>query len=384
VTSAKVLPEPNDGKVAGPATVVLTAKDNAAGVATTEYSLDGGEFQAYDGPFTVSALGDHTIAYRSTSGGGAVEPDKEISFTVVAHDAPLTTAKVLPEPVDGNVVGPATVVLSATDNGGGVAGTEYSLDGGEFQAYDGPFTVSAFGDHTVDYRSTNGDGVVEETKQIGFSVIAHAAPVTTASILPAPIGGKVVGPATVVLAAKDEGGGVAGTEFSLDGGEFQAYDGPLSIATLGDHTIEYRSSNRDGVVEATKQVAFTVVAPPPPTQLPVVTPPPTKPVCAEPHLAVTVVHPQVRGKDGVTLRRGKAYRFTGRLTCGGAGAPAGTALSLTTVRNGRTTPRPGVTVGDGGRIDSLLRFSRNVAVVFGFAADGLSAQAAVHVVIELR
>jgi hypothetical protein len=176
VTTAKILPAPVDGKVAGPATVVLTAKDSTAGVATTEYSLDGGEFQAYDGPFTVAALGSHTIAYRSTSAGGAVEPDQELGFTVVAHDAPLTTARVLPEPVDGKVVGSAAVVLSATDNGGGVASTEYSLDGGEFQVYDGPFTVTALGDHTVEFRSTNGDGVVEATKQIAFTVVAPPQP----------------------------------------------------------------------------------------------------------------------------------------------------------------------------------------------------------------
>jgi hypothetical protein len=376
-TTASVLPEPVDGRVTGPATVVLETADNGGGVQSTEFSLDGGDFQLYEGPFTVSGFGDHTVEFRSTDRDGIVEATRQVTFTVAPHDAPVTSATISPEPVGGNITGPATVTLTATENGGGVQSTEFSLDGGDFQLYEGPFTVSGFGDHAVEFRSTNRDGVVETAKQVAFTVVAHAAPTTTASILPNPAAdGKVTGPATVVLAATDPGdGGIASTEFSLDGGAFQPYGGPLVVSSLGNHTIGYRSTNRDGVPEATRNVAFTIVAPPQPA-----------PVCAEPRLTLAVSHPLRRSKGVVTLRRGKAHRYTGRLTCGPAGipAPAGTVVGVSSLLGGRTLDQPGVAVGDNGRIDTLLRFSSSRTVAFRFAAGGVTAEARIRIAVAKR
>jgi len=53
------------------------------------------------------------------------------------------------------------VTLSATDEGSGVATTEYRLDGSSWIAYSGPFTVSAEGQTTLCYRSTDLAGNVE-------------------------------------------------------------------------------------------------------------------------------------------------------------------------------------------------------------------------------
>lgn len=68
----------------GPVEVTLQAGDNAggSGVETTEYALDGGDFQEYLGPFTVSEEGEHTIRYRSTDAAGNVEEPKEVTFTI--------------------------------------------------------------------------------------------------------------------------------------------------------------------------------------------------------------------------------------------------------------------------------------------------------------
>src|SRR5262249_30528707 len=98
----------------------------------------------------------------------------------------------------------------------------------------------------------------DESGQCEQAQPTEPAPVTTASVLPAPVGGKVTGPATVVLTATDPGSGIASTEYKLDGGAFQPYAGPITVSALGDHTVEYRSTNRDAVVEATKSLTFTV------------------------------------------------------------------------------------------------------------------------------
>ncbi len=377
-TSASVQPPPVGGRVTGPAKVSLTAKDNGGGIASTEISVDGVGFQPYQGPVTVAAFGDHTVQFRSTNSDGVVETTKQVAFTVVQHAAPVTSAEILPEPVEGKVTGPARVVLSAKGEGADITGTEFSLDGGAFQPYDGAFTVSAFGDHTVQFRSSNADGAVEEAKQVAFTVVAHDAPVTTAAVVPAPVEGKVTGPASVVLDATDPGIDVTGTEYSLDGGPFQPYNGPISVAALGDHTVEFRSTNGEGTVEAAKRTTFTVVAPQ--------GPPPPKPVCENPHLTVAVSHPMRRAKGVATLLRGRAYRYTGRLTCGAAGtpAPAGTVVQVLSQVGNATTGQPGVVVGEGGKIDTLLQFSSKRTVIFRFAADGVSAEAKVRIAVARR
>jgi len=374
VTSARIVPNPVGNTVTGPATVALAAAD-PAGVTGTEYSLDGGAFQPYEGPVQVSVLGDHTIEYRSTNREGAVEQPNTLSFAAAAHDAPVTTARVLPEPVGGQVVGPATVVLSASENGGGVESTEYSLDGAPFQAYAGPFTVTGFAQHTVEYRSTNRDGVVEQAKQLSFTVVPHDSPVTTATILPAPVAGKVIGPASIVLSAADAGIDLTGTEFKLDNGAFQPYAGPISVSALGDHAIEYRSTNSEGTVEAAKRVTFTVLAPPAP-----------KPVCETPQLTVAVSHPLRRARGAVTLLRGRAYRYTGRLTCGAAAtpAPAGTVVQVLNQVGRGTKAQGGVVVGEGGKIDTLLQYASRRTVVFRFSEAGATAEAKIRIAVAHR
>jgi hypothetical protein len=112
----------------------------------------------------------HTVTYFSTDAEGGVERPRTLEVAV--NDPPVTTAHLLPAPVGGQVVGPATVVLSATDDGAGIATIEYALDGAPFQTYEGPVTVAALGDHTLSYRAMDGDGALETIKQLSFTVVA--------------------------------------------------------------------------------------------------------------------------------------------------------------------------------------------------------------------
>jgi hypothetical protein len=73
----------------------------------------------------------------------------------------------------GVYVGRATVTVNASDTGGsGLASTTYSLDGGAFQTYTGPFDVTAVGSHTIAARATDGAGNVTTTPTQSFSVVA--------------------------------------------------------------------------------------------------------------------------------------------------------------------------------------------------------------------
>ena len=59
----------------------------------------------------------------------------------------------------------ADPLLADDSDGSGVQFTEYSLDDGQtWQAYTGPFEITTPGETTIQYRSVDGAGNVEETK----------------------------------------------------------------------------------------------------------------------------------------------------------------------------------------------------------------------------
>jgi hypothetical protein len=286
------------------------------------------------------------------------------------RSTPNTVATVTGQEVGGVYTDP-TVTLTATPAPGGAAvtGTTYAIDGGAATAYTGPFTLTGTGVHTLTYFSTDAAGGIERTQTKEIAV--NDPPVTTAQVLPAPVGGKVVGPATVVLTATDDSSGIASTDYALDGGSFQPYTGPITVGSPGEHTVAYRSTDRDGAVETAKQLSFTEVAAP-------------GPVCVRPRLKVRVVHPLGHRHGVAILQKGRAYRYEGRLTCGGKSAPKGTVVAVSTVTKGHSSRRPGVAVSHAGKFNTLLRLTGKRTVVFTFAGDAGSAVAKVRIAVTRR
>ena len=83
------------------------------------------------------------------------------------------------------------------------------------------------------------------------------------------------------------------------------------------------------------------------------------------------------------LRAGTPYRFTGRLTCGGRAAPAGSAIDILRSVGRRTVTEGGTsTVGDG-EVAVLLSFTASRTLVFRFTgSDGKVAEARVPLTVE--
>ncbi len=80
---AKVDGEKNsDGAYLTRATVTVTATDADSGVASVEYSLDGGPYLAYADPVVVDRTGAHTVAYRASDKAGNTSAAASVSFTV--------------------------------------------------------------------------------------------------------------------------------------------------------------------------------------------------------------------------------------------------------------------------------------------------------------
>ena len=64
----------------------------------------------------------------------------------------------------------------------------------------------------------------------------------------------------MTLAGTDNAGGsgIDKTEYKVDGGAFATYSAPIAVTTAGTHTIEYRSTDKNGNVEATKTLSVKV------------------------------------------------------------------------------------------------------------------------------
>ncbi|MEU7706935.1 plastocyanin/azurin family copper-binding protein [Streptomyces nodosus] len=280
-TSATVSGTKNaSGDYVDSATVAITASDAESGVATIEYSLDDAAFTPYSEPVEVTDAGRHSLAYRATDTAGNTSPVKTLEFTVVttapADTTPPETSATVSGTKDdsGNYIDTATVTITASDAESGVAGIEYSLDGAAYAPYPAPVEVSDTGPHTLAYRATDKAGNTSPVKSVEFTVVAAPPEDRTPPEVSASVSGTkndsgdYIGSATVTVTASDAGSGVAGIEYSLDGGPYLGYSAPVVIDRAGSHTVLYRASDKAGNTSAPQSLSLTVVDARPPADCP--------------------------------------------------------------------------------------------------------------------
>jgi len=180
-------------------TITLSASDTggstgASGINETIYMVNGGPTQTYTVPFVVSIEGPDNVTYWSTDNQGNVEPQNIVNFII---DKSVIVEPCNPETGAGDCIPPTTtisgvtegttynadvtVTLSAEDNvgGSGVATTEYMVNGGATTTYTVPFVVSTEGPDTVQARSTDNAGNVEEWQIVNFIINKSAEPPVT-------------------------------------------------------------------------------------------------------------------------------------------------------------------------------------------------------------
>jgi hypothetical protein len=170
-----------------PVTVTFNATDpggaNASGIKTTYYQFgipsactpsSLGSCKTYSGPFAVAQQGYNLAIYFTEDNAGNFSSSQYIGFAI-DDTAPVTTSTVTGTFKSGAYFGIVTVALNATDNLSGVASTTYSLDGGPKTTYNGSKTVtvaiSAIGEHTLSYYSTDEAGNVETAHTISFPIL---------------------------------------------------------------------------------------------------------------------------------------------------------------------------------------------------------------------
>ena len=242
----------------------LSASDATAGVETTEYRIDSGEWIAYT-PFSISAEGVHQIEYRSRDHVGNLEEAQSLSV-VIDNTAP-TTSIVANQPQFANetelfVTDSTVFTVSAEDALSGVAIVEYRVDDGDWIEFV-PFSLTNEGEHTVSYRSTDSLGNVAAVQTLAITV-DNTAPHSSVQVgTPQYTTGGVlyVTEATgIALDATDNLAGLGWIEYRIDEGDWQRYSVELRLADLddGNHVINYRSIDNVANMEEARTLAIVV------------------------------------------------------------------------------------------------------------------------------
>jgi hypothetical protein len=257
-------PEPNggDGWYAGGVRVTLNATDEGgAGVDQIQYRIDGGPPRFYAAPALLDEDGMHTLEYRAIDANGNTEEYKAVDLKVDAH-APTTTARQSPSAplgVGDWYDGAVEVALEAGDGGGsGTAATAYRVDGGAWTDYVGPVRIGAVGGHTLEYRSTDVAGNVEEPRSLAFKI--DASPPTTSALVngAAPVADYHGGARVTFTRSDGDGSGAVLTEYRVSGGDWAPYTGAIDLTARGDYRIDYRSRDLVGNVENYRTLRLSV------------------------------------------------------------------------------------------------------------------------------
>jgi alpha-L-rhamnosidase len=124
-----------------------------------------------------------------------------------------------------------------------------------WQEYDGPLTVAGDGKHTLSFRATDAAGRSSGARSIPVWVDT-VAPSTELAVTTTKSPDALVG-----LSATDATSGVASTTYRVDGGPWRTLgSSAVEVSGLGDHTIEYASTDEAGNVEAMHHATLTLTA----------------------------------------------------------------------------------------------------------------------------
>ncbi|GEM_PF-953426 len=262
----------NNGWYRSDVVVALTAADKTggSGVGAIKYSLDGGSaWLTYSSPLTISAQGATLILARSWDKAGNDEGPPAFREVKIDKTPPSATTIYLFGTKGGNgwYTSNVGVEFEGIDNpgGSGMAGIEYSLNGGStWLSYFSQVSVTTEGVTTVLARNIDNAGNMESPPASKTFTVDKAAPVTTISLNGTMgVNGWYTSDVTLTLTAIDSSSGVAALEYSLNGGSnWQSYGSPPVISNEGATTVLARALDNSGKVgSASKDVKIDKSAP---------------------------------------------------------------------------------------------------------------------------
>ncbi|MBI3241771.1 MAG: hypothetical protein HYZ49_05700 [Chloroflexi bacterium] len=183
-----------------------------------------------------------------------------IYFTPLPDTTPPTTTASVTGTAGSNgwYISPATLSLSAVDNGGPGPASGLNRTYLNSALYTGPVNVTAEGTTAFSFYSVDNRGNVEPTKST--SVKVDTVPPSTSPSLSGAMGnaGWYIGDVTLTLTATDAASGVAST--TLDG---SPYSGPVTFSTQGVSNHSYFSADNAGNFEPAQALSLKIDSAPP-------------------------------------------------------------------------------------------------------------------------
>jgi parallel beta-helix repeat protein len=239
-----------------------------AGLNTTEYRIDSGNWIAYSSPFRLQEEGAHVTDYRSIDLLGNSEAVH--STQIIVDDTSPATAIKIGEPnyqtAELYVTSSTSINLTSADGSVipvGLGGIEFQIDGGGWVSYVSNITLSgADGQRTMEVRATDLLGNNEAVKSL-LVVLDNTPPAITID----PFLDTYTTETDFALIVSDSGSGVNYTEYKVDGGNWTNYSGGFTLP-VGQHNILFRSTDHLGNEnEDSRVVQIRSVEPPPSNQI---------------------------------------------------------------------------------------------------------------------
>jgi hypothetical protein len=248
-TQASVTAAAATYNVSAPSATAIAVFDGGTKLATIlgtsgQFSVAPGKTYlifAVTGPTTSSGIGSTSVS--------PVAPIVDVTPPTTLSDAKST------------YVSSASIKLTPTDSGSGVAATYYKVDAG-VQLTGTTINVSGTGSHTIEFWSVDVKGNVETHKTASFTIIVPV-PDTTPPTTTSDAVAKYYSVAAVHLTATDNfgGSGVTHTYYILDSSA-QAEGTAVNVSAAGSHTLQFWSVDASANVESPrKNASFDVTIP---------------------------------------------------------------------------------------------------------------------------
>ncbi|MDO8806201.1 MAG: FG-GAP-like repeat-containing protein [Elusimicrobiota bacterium] len=231
-------------------TLTLISTDALSGVDKVLYRVEGsgysGAEQAYAEPVVFDGAGVFEVHYQTIDRAGNAETEKSLTFKIDRGLPQISYTLAPPSNEKGWNNTDVTVSFECSDGLSGIAGCPgfitYSMEGIDIST-----SVRAW-DLAGNYQDST----------VGGIKIDKTPPVSSAAFSGVYNNGYYGGAVAVTITSTDALSGVAGTFYSLDGGELAEYQGPVWVSVEGSHLVRYYAQDKAGNIEAGRTVTFNI------------------------------------------------------------------------------------------------------------------------------